>query len=249
MALQEQINALAALQGGTPVEDDLLTSPVCDYDEVGGGCSETYRVELESGTVAFHKPFSGVDVALACDFGHEDPDQVPVQEAAAWRLASALGAPVSEVVCVCVLRTIEDEPGSLSLLVPGEPWYGHDGDSDGLSEISDQATAAAFFDSLVAQQDRHNGNFLVYRDRLGLIDHGFTFALPGHLLNYSNLLQWRLTESDPTLTAWERRALRRLLYTDLAGLRPVLAADRADALAARAERMLTNSRLLRIGEF
>jgi hypothetical protein len=249
MALQDQINALAAQQGNTPIEDDLLTSAVDDYYAAGGGCSETYRVRLESGTVAFHKPFAGVDESTARDFGHEDPDQVPIQEAAAWRLAAALGEPVSPLVCVCVLRTIDDEPGSLSLLVPGEPWSGFDGASEGLSLLPGQASAAAFFDSLIAQQDRHNGNFLCDGDALGLIDHGFTFALPGHYLNFSNIAEWRYAYGDPALTAWERDALERLLGTDLLGLRAILHPDRAAALAARAERMQTTNRILRIGDF
>jgi hypothetical protein len=178
MALQGQVNAILAQQGATPIEADLLTSPVVEHDAAGGGTSETYRVRLASGTIAFHKPFTGVDVVLADDFGHEDPDQVPVNEAAAWRLAAALGTPVSRLVCVCVLRTIAYEPGSLSLRVPGEPWSVCDGRQAGLSEIPFQAGAAAFFDSLVAQQDRHNGNFFFDGETLGLIDHGFTSRGP-----------------------------------------------------------------------
>jgi hypothetical protein len=250
MALQGQVNAILAQQGATPIEADLLTSPVVEHDAAGGGTSETYRVRLASGTIAFHKPFTGVDVALADDFGHEDPDQVPVNEAAAWRLAAALGKPVSRLVCVCVLRTIAYEPGSLSLRVPGEPWSVCDGRQAGLSEIPFQAGAAAFFDSLVAQQDRHNGNFFFDGETLGLIDHGFTFARPGDHLNYTNIVEWRHHYGDPTLTTWEHAALDRLLAgRDLLGLRAMLQPDRAAALEDRAQRIKTSGRILPPGRY
>jgi hypothetical protein len=250
MALQGQVNAILAQQGATPIERDLLTSPVVEHDAAGGGTSETYRVRLASGTIAFHKPFTGVDVVLADDFGHEDPDQVPINEAAAWRLAAALGKPVSRLVCVCVLRTIAYEPGSLSLRVPGEPWSACDGRQAGLSEIPYQASAAAFFDSLVAQQDRHNGNFFFDGETLGLIDHGFTFARPGDHLNYTNIVEWRHNYGDPTLTTWEHAALDRLLAgRDLLGLRAILHPDRAAALEDRAQRIKVIGRILRPGRY
>lgn len=248
MTLQDQINAIVARQGATHVEDLLLTARVVDYSSAGGGSGETYRVELESGTVAFHKTFAGVPVSLAGDYGHEDPDQVPIHEAAAWRLADALGSPVSDLVCVCVLRTIYDEPGTLSLLVPGQPWHGGE-DTNALSVVADQASAGAFFDSLIAQQDRHNGNLFYDGATLGLIDHGFTFALPGDCLNAGNLAEWRREHGDPTLTTWERDALDRLLHTDLLGMRAILHPRRAAALADRAQRMRTTSEILRPGAF
>ena len=246
MALQDQINAIVAQQGGTETEDDLLTSPVVDQTDASSS-NTCERVELESGTVAFHKPFAGVAVRLADDYGHSDPDQVPIQEVAAWRLAAALGEPVSRLVCVCVLRSIDDEPGSLSLLVSGATGSYEDSRMDTLAR---HTSTGAFFDSLTAQQDRHSGNLLYSADALGLIDHGFTFALPGHYCNASHLVQWRFTNGDPTLTTWERDALTRLLRTDLlGGLRAILHTDRADALADRARRMLASNQILRMGVF
>jgi hypothetical protein len=246
MTLQSQVDAIVAQQGTTPVEDDLLSSPVIwrqdeTDDESTNGC---YRVELESGTTAYHKTFEGVHVRIAASYGHEDPDQIPINEAAAWRLAAALGEPVSQLVCVCVLRTIHDEPGSLSRHMFGEPW------NIALGSIADKATPAAFFDSLIAQQDRHAGNFLTDLDSLGLIDHGYTFARPGDLLNHSYLVQWRHENGEPTLTEWERGALGRLLAsTDLLGLRAILLPDRADALTDRARRMTATNQILRQGHF
>lgn len=245
MALQDQINAIVAQQGGTPIEDDLLHSRVVDHHDASSS-NTCERVELESGTIAFHKTFAGVAVRLADDYGHDDPDQVPIQEVAAWRLAAALGAPVSDLVCVCVLRTIDDEPGSLSLLVAGATGAYED---HRMHTLAQHTSTAAFFDSLTAQQDRHSGNLLYSADTIGLIDHGFAFALPGHCCNASHLVQWRHEHGDPTLTTWERDALHRLLRTDLLGLRAILHPDRADALADRARRMIASNRILRMGVF
>ena len=249
MSLQDQINALVARQGATAVERDLLTSTVDSYDATGGGSGETFRVELASGTVAFHKTFSGVPISLAGCFGHTDPDQVPIHEAAAWRLAYELGDPFRALVCVCVLRTIDGEPGTLSRLVPGSPWRFDDGDTRGLGALAEQASAGAFFDSLIGQQDRHTGNLFSDGATLGLIDHGFAFALPGDLLNAAHLVAWRHAHGDPRLAPSERRSLDRLLRGDLLGLRVILHPDRATALADRARRMRATNRILRGGEF
>ena len=44
--------------------------------------------------------------------------------------------------------------------------------------MPDDCIAAAFFDSLIGQQDRHRGNYRwdATNEKLGLIDRGFAFA-------------------------------------------------------------------------
>lgn len=243
--VQERVDALVGLQGGSPVEADLLGSPV-EHRAVAGslGANETFYVRLASGTEAFHKPFSGVEVSTAGAYG-QDPEEPPLHECAAWRLAAALGAPYAELVAVCVLRIVEGEPGSLSRRVAGE---GHT--QEPMRRAVEQARAAAFWDALVGQQDRHLGNLRWDGQRLGLIDHGFAFARPGDLLNSSAFLGWRHAQDAAALSEHEHAALERLVASnDLHGMARVLATARTDALATRADRMLATGTLTKMGEF
>jgi hypothetical protein len=244
-SVQNRIDALAARQGTSAEEVDLLASAVELYEPAGSpGANTTWFVRLESRTEAFHKTFAGTDVSTAGLYGHE-PDEPPMHECAAWRLAAALGAPLSGLVATCVLRTCEGEPGALSRRIHGEGWT-----DEPMTDTPEQAEAAGFWDALVAQQDRHAGNLRYRPGTLGLIDHGFAFARPGDHLNWSLFLAWRWHEAEDDLREWEREALSRLLAsTDLLGMAVVLAADRAEALAERARRMLDTDRLLRPGEF
>src|ERR671916_209264 len=101
--MQNQVDALLQLQGLTEVERDLLDSPVAAHYPTGEeSANETFRVEFESGTVAYHKPIVGVDVTTAYAYGHE-PDETIIHEAAAWQLARLIGPPVSDLVAPCVL--------------------------------------------------------------------------------------------------------------------------------------------------
>jgi hypothetical protein len=109
---------------------------------------------------------------------------------------------------------------------------------------------AAFFDSLIAQQDRHDGNWRWNGERLKLIDHGYTFALPGAILNYSDFVVARHGHGAAGLLTEERDALTRLLAdADLLGMARFLLSDRARALADRARLMLKRGEILHLGEF
>jgi hypothetical protein len=247
-SFQDRVAALVARQG-TPAEDHLLGEQIVSYQPHGTaqpGVNRVLHVGLESGREAFHKPFSGIDVPTAMHYGHH-PDEVPLNECAAWRLAHALGHPVSRLVAPCVLRAHEGEAGSLS----GRK-YGLPCSDEPFRRAPDDCLAAAFFDSLIAQQDRHRGN---YRwdsgvQELGLIDHGYSFAVPGQLFNHSAFVAWRRATTRETLVVWERDALQRLLAsTDLHGLRLFLEDHRAEAVARRADRMLQTGTILGPGQF
>jgi hypothetical protein len=109
---------------------------------------------------------------------------------------------------------------------------------------------AAFFDSLIAQQDRHAGNWRWDGTRLMLIDHGYAFALPGDILNHTDLLAARHRHGAAALLAEERQVLERLLGDGgLLGIAGLLTADRAQALRERARQMLARDQVLRPGEF
>jgi hypothetical protein len=248
MTLQDRVDSLEDQQG-SPAEDHLIHAHIDVYEENGSAspsASLTYYVRFDDGAEAFHKPFSGVDVATAQHYGHH-PDEPPVHECAAWRLALRLGPPYSELVAACVLREHAGEVGSLSARQHGiartdEPF----------EAVPESCSNAAFFDSLIAQQDRHRGNYRwdAATQKLGLIDHGFAFAQPGQLFHRSAFVAWRWAQGRQELTDQERAALRGLLDSgDLHGLAWFLLPEEADALAARARRMLEEGTILGLDEF
>ena len=110
-------------------------------------------------------------------------------------------APWQEIVTPCVLRDYAGEDGSLSLQASGWP-------RDAAPTLNPTwCLPAAFFDSLIAQQDRHDGNWRWDGERLTLIDHGYAFALPGAILNYSDFVVARRGHGAATLSPDERDAL------------------------------------------
>jgi hypothetical protein len=240
--LQGQIQAVVQTQGSHRDERSLLGGVPVKTTTLGnrkssgipkGGANTTRRIELDNGAVGYFKPFGGENKQLERGFG-QDSAQQSLHEAAAWRLASQLGPPWSEIVPPVVIREVDGEIGSFALERPGkamssDPW--------GTGEWRE----AAFFDCLIGQQDRHPGNFLVAGDRISLIDHGYTFARPGDYRNYSWFAARRV-QTDPALTYHEREAIQRLVSSpNLMGLQDVLQPARAQALRDRAEKMLADS--------
>ena len=238
--LQGQIQTVMVQQGGHRDERSLLSGTPETISTLGnrksavtprGGTNTTRRVELDNGVVGYFKPFGGENKRLEKGFG-QDSAQQSLHEAAAWRLASQMGPPWSDIVPPVVIREVNGEVGSFALQRPGkendrDPWR------------AGEWREAAFFDCLIGQQDRHGGNYLVAGDRLSLIDHGYTFALPGNVQNAS-VLVWKRLSKDPSLTYSERDALQRLVSSpDLMGMEKVLQPARAQALRARAEKMLS----------
>lgn len=246
MTRQQRISNLVRQQGSS-AEDPFLYQDVIAYDRhatTTPGVNETYVVFFEYGWIGFHKPFAGIAVPNAYAFGHH-PDDVPINECAAWRLAHRLGQPHSDLVPPTVLRECGGRPGSLAGRKEGIPHA-----ADALQVGQYQALAAAFFDA--AQQDKHTGNYRwnAQTQELGLIDHGYTFALPGDRANASLFVGWRLGSGHHVLGSSEKEALDALLGSgDLMGLRAILAEDRADALERRARDMLQRGALLAPGEF
>lgn len=248
MTRQERVDELELLQVSS-AEDPFLSLDVVSYDRhqtATGGLNETYVAFLEQSYVGFHKPFAGVKTPNALAYGHH-PDEVPINECAAWRLACALGAPFSEIVPPTVLRECGGKPGSLAAKQEGVPHS-----RDPVVQAEDQAWAAAFFDSLIAQQDRHTGNYRwdAPNHHLGLIDHGYAFALPGHFFSASAFLGWRWDAGREALTSAEIDALDRLLGSgDLLSLRRFMLDDRAGALESRATRMRQRGAILARRDF
>jgi hypothetical protein len=243
--IDSQVAAVKAVQGALPVEQRLLGEAFfgSPAPTSSPGINTTKRLALVGGDVVFHKPFSGVQVANAIAFGQTD-ETPPLHEVASWRLAVALGPLWEEIIAPCVLREYAGEDGSLSLRASGWP-------RDTAPTLNPTwCLPAAFFDSLIAQQDRHDGNWRWDGERLKLIDHGYTFALPGAILNYSDFVVARHGHGAAGLLTEERDALTDLISgSDLLGMAKFLLSDRAQALADRARLMLERDEILRPGEF
>lgn len=243
--LADQITAAQGLQGGHRDERSLLDGTpdriaplprtVARSGAPRAGTNETVRIELDNGVTGYFKPFSGERRDLATGFG-QDSHQQGVHEAAAWRLASQMGPPWSEIVPPVVVRNVRGEMGSFALERPGRTG---NYDLESLGEWRE----AAFFDCLIGQQDRHPANYLAAGDRITLIDHGYSFACPGDVQNWSHISGTRL-RNDPALSYHERQVLQRLTSSpDLLGLEKILQPARAAALRDRADRMLSTGRL------
>jgi hypothetical protein len=244
---EARLQAVVAALGTTAEEDDLLNS---DITLVMAGVSSpgvnvTREILLDSGTRGFHKPWDGVQTATAISFGHH-PDDVPLNEALASRVGQVLGPPWDGLVAPCVLREIEGRPGSFVRAAEGEK-----GRADAPVLARQQSQAAALFDALIGQQDRHGGNFRFNEaiPKLTLYDHGYTFPPAGGLFGQSFLVAARNGGPlPPALEDWELEALDRLASDpELLGLRPMLLADRADMLSWRATRMRDDGRILAPG--
>lgn len=245
MKIDAQIAGIRESQGARAIEQQMLSEAFAGppAPTTSPGVNATKQLELAGGAIVFHKPFSGVHVANAVAYGQTD-ETPPLHEAASWRLAVALGPPWDEIVVPCVLREYAGEDGSLSLRAIGWP-------RDMAPTLNPTwCLPAAFFDSLIAQQDRHDGNWRWDGEQLTLIDHGYTFALPGAILNYSDFAVARHGHGAAGLLTEERDALTRLLGdSDLLGMARFLLPDRVQALADRARRMLQRGEVLRPGEF
>ncbi len=245
MHIDPQVAAVKAAQGALPVEQEMLggafSGPPAPTSSPG--VNATKQLALDNGLVVFHKPFAGVHVANALAYGQTD-ETPPLHDAVGWRLAVALGPPWQDLVAPCVLRDYAGDDGALSLRAEGWP-----GDP-APTQNPTWCLPAAFFDSLIAQQDRHPGNWRWDGNRLTLIDHGYAFALPGHILNHSDLVAARHNHGAAALQQEEGDALNRLLgSSDLLGAANFLIDERAQALADRAQRMLARGEVLAPGEF
>ncbi|MGH8572854.1 MAG: hypothetical protein ACREX8_09790 [Gammaproteobacteria bacterium] len=249
MDIQDRIDQLIERQRTPLIEGLLLVKDVVLYQPHSTptfGVNSTFFVVFDGAHDAFHKPFAGVTAHAAVLYGQE-PDSVPLNECAAWRLASRIGGLVAEIVAPCILRSISGSAGSLSARRVGHPHA-----AEPFLVAPDQCRAAAFFDSLIAQQDRHMGNYRwdPHDARLGLIDHGYAFAVPGWRFNASCFVQWRHDQDDAALNEWELASLEQFLHSgDIHGLAGVLSDEQAAALSRRAEHMRDRSEILNPGEW
>jgi hypothetical protein len=247
--IQERVNALhAASQQGTALEQLMLKEPIfqaAPLRTANPGASTTLLVVFESRREAIFKPFEGQDLG-SCAAYQQQPFEAVLHEVAAWRLAVALGSPWDQLLPAAVFRVVQGTPGALVNRRRGKP------DLDVFIDAQAQVDAAAFWDALVGQQDRHANNFRYEQESrsLALIDHGFCFAVPANPCNAEVFGDHRRSQGRISLTAAETDALTALLASsDLYGLSKYIETPRADALRKRAERMIASKELPPAGAF
>ena len=169
-----------------------------------------------------------------------------MHEVVAWRLARSLGPPWDQIVPPSVLRSeAPGGPGAFLLGISGAP-------NDPAPFTEALGDPVAFWDALVAQQDRHSQNYRwdAATNRLYLLDHGFSFARPGDYLNTSIFLAYRHSEHREALAPREVAILAGLKASiNLLGLAEYLEPERAAALASRVDRMFATGGLLKVGVF
>jgi hypothetical protein len=149
----------------------------------GGGISESFKIPLGDGRAAIVKPLAGM----------QGPDHVEL-EVAAYSLAEAIGwsglVPVTVSATMNIkyskpsperearraIRPGADKKASIQMFEKGT--RGGDMDMKIISRDSPDFPKAAIFDLLIANQDRHGGNFLYQRDtkRVILIDHNLAWG-------------------------------------------------------------------------
>lgn len=248
--LQERVDRLQlATTEGSPLEQLMLREPVTHVERNGtanAGKSSTYVVVFETARKAIFKPFGGQSVP-SCAAYQQDRFEVPVHEVVAWRLAYALRGRWEMMVPTAVFRGFDQVGGGVLI-----NWRDGGPDLSVLADARAQVHAAAFWDALIGQQDRHARNFRYETSerRLALIDSGFAFARPGDLYNASLFLQHRRSHHECSLTQHELDALEELVASDtFYGLAEYLAQDRFDAFEKRARRMLATGMLPLPGAF
>lgn len=216
--------------------------------------SIVYECPLAGGRTAFHKPVDGMTVhhpILGMPvfewYGQADQWAVLNNEAAAWRLARALGAPWETMVASSVARWLRATgPGIVegwgALTRKGE---GPSGQMDPLND-EDLRDPAAFFDSLIGNQDRNMSNYRFANGVLTLFDHGLAFPGGRWRLNSSAFLQFRHAAGQSALSHEEQQLLSSLPTKSVWGeMRSILRADQFDALEWRREQMVSRVAVLR----
>jgi len=248
--LQGLIQAARADPLRHALEFDLLNQPVVSAVAASGGMNAPLKLMLGNGWTAYFKAFSSVNMPLAMQYGHTD-HMPPLLEVVAWKLAERIGPPLVEVMQPVVLREYDLgggilELGAISLGANGIPNQVH------VLNVEPVARICGFFDCLIGQQDRHDGNykFESAQWRLGLFDHGFAFARPGDRFNSSRWVESCHSNGWVNLEPWQVDALDRLdASADTLGIAPMLPTDRLDALRVRVDLMRGSGQILALGQF
>jgi hypothetical protein len=237
----------------------LLRIDVVDYRRAPSsapGINSTNKTTFADGSTGYHKPFLGADPGLAASYAQEAVSQ-SINECAAWRLARHLGHPYDAIIPVTVFRWIEADAAARTL-EPGikEGWGALSHTRNGRHYAADPwadadlVDRAAFLDSLMANQDRHPGQYRwdASARQLSLLDHGFAFPAQTGTFNQSAFLDRRHQEGRAGLSP-EELELTRMVRNDaqMAGLRLLLSPEQIDVTEQRLDRMIARAQVIPTG--
>lgn len=240
--IKDQVSALLKCQAADQTwQERTLTKGGAVLKEIGAGINTTKMVQLDSDNTGYFKPFAGLEHSVSKGFGQKNAEQ-PIHEAAAWQLAKQLGPEYTQMVSPCIIREIGGRWGSVSFGQTGTST--HRAGIRSISELpKDQVDNLAFFDALIRQQDRHEGNFLVDNRGIVAIDHGFSFSKNRDYMNYSKIQAYRASKR-PELTQQEFQLLVRITgSSNCLGLKDIIGAERTKDLQTRAQNMLKTGRI------
>lgn len=240
------------------IEQRLLTAPVIrdalvrNQTANPGSSSVTQLIlsDAAGALEAYHKSLSGIDQVQAGRYGH-DPFSVVLNESAAWFIAKIMGPGHRVLVPDVVIRSVwPTSAGAHSGF--GVVSVGVVGAANHRQPLQDAAFCdrAAFFDAVIAQQDRHMANFRwdATSGRLSLLDNGYAFAAPTpkYLRWASVFVEARHAAGRIQLTADEISILQRLQSEPpvRSWLTNLLNADQVAAFFDRVDRMLGNQQLV-----
>lgn len=154
-------------------ETHLKNAVVSSSDSLGGGVSETIKVEFEDGTSGVFKPSEGESEDARNDISNGYQTE---REVGAWEVAKLVG--MDDLVTPAVKYELDGREGALLAWRDGELAKNIYPDSDAFDGKTDLQRSAAF-DYVIGNEDRHQGNWLVEGGKLQLIDHGLSFPDKG----------------------------------------------------------------------
>ncbi|HLI84491.1 MAG TPA: hypothetical protein VKV17_11265 [Bryobacteraceae bacterium] len=166
----------AAIPGETPAETHLRTAKVKSTDPLGGGFSETLKVNFDDGTLGVFKPWNGERGIQAR--WNITPGMQAEREVGAWQVAKLVG--VDDMATPCVMSYIGGRRGALMAWNDATVAFKVAGEINGYEKSFDgeeNLARAAAFDYVIGNEDRHSGNWMLPpgRHSLRLIVHGLCF--------------------------------------------------------------------------
>lgn len=136
---------------------------------LGGGINTTVYVKLKDDGAGVFKPKSGERTGLRSEI---EAGTYYKRERAAYLIDRFLGF---DLVPATTIREFDGEEGSLQRFIP-EAKTGYDLTPEKFTVLAPQLKKMWIFDCIIANTDRHDGNFLVTGEKVYAIDHGLALS-------------------------------------------------------------------------
>lgn len=147
--------------------ENAVLSGSSSEESLGGGVSETQRIEFEDGTVGVFKPGDGEGgTRTNITRGYQTE-----REVGAWEVAKVVG--MDDLVTPTIATEIDGREGALLAWRDGTEAMNLSNSE--MYDGSQDLQRGAMFDYVIGNEDRHSGNWMVEEGKLQLIDHGLSF--------------------------------------------------------------------------